>query len=741
EYWKSGCTAGTGDGLVEPNIPSQYTVNDLKFTFWMYVPEADLVPLNQTESPNFEFTSDGNEDGAQLEKRFLLRDAGGLKDGWNYLEMPLSSMSASGGFDLHNINYLRWSFMCTFKDKTGTVDECIRSADFRIVATVNKGVEEQKTTVDTDLVYNIVSNAGDAADKTVALYLTEQGNVGFTWGDKQYVTSFNAMTGEWIDLALVRDMSKSKFLLYADGEVVAELDATGTKDIVPTVAHAIAADAEGKGSFNGMLADVRMWSDVRTADEIKNNRTPKRGVDNNGFDESTEGLLGSWILMGSTQDLFIKQSDVSKYHNDAVVRSSRADQWEDYVVPTDVIGEDYYTMVFIPDTQNLVTGKYTAEWLAAAQWIADNIEEENIVHVIGAGDTTWNDTISEYDRAMLGWDRFTDKVSWSNMIGNHDYPWKNNTMTIRDSTNYNTYFGEKYVKSTMGDTYFVEYYDDPYGLSKMENAYYRMEINGVPWMILQIEYHPRVCVIEWADSILKQYPDDNVILTTHGYIGNDNAAYCTHWMTYTKEDANNGGYIGSLLTPPVEWHYPALDGQNDQSNEKPIWDKLIYPNANVKMLLCGHASTTDGHVLTRWDKNAAGNIVPQTMINGQDVDETYFPNHAMGMLGILRFSADGTKCEIQYYSPYHGSSYHPSNQEMRSLTLAVNGAEQGGDVTDPEQPEDPTDPETPADPDTPGDPDTPDTPDESGSNAVLWIVIAVLAVVVIALVAVLLIKK
>ena len=60
------------------------------------------------------------------------------------------------------------------------------------------------------------------------------------------------------------------------------------------------------------------------------------------------------------------------------------------------------------------------------------------------------------------------------------------------------------------------------------------------------------------------------------------------------------------------------------------------------------------------------------MINAQDVDTDYFDDYMMGMIGILRFSADGSKCEIQYYSPYHEASFHPSNQEMRSIELALN---------------------------------------------------------------------
>ena len=749
EYWKSGFTAGTADGLVEPNIPSQYTVNDLKFTFWIYVPRADLVPLNQSESPNFEFTSDGNEDGAQLELRYLLREAGGLKDGWNYLEVPMSKMTPSGGFDLYSLNYLRWSFMCTFKDATGTVEECVRYADFRIAATVNKGLEdtaddaEEKIEIDPNTVYTIFSNEGDG-NNVAALWLTSEGNVAWTWGEKQYISSFNTFTDKWIDLALVRDVSQGKFLLYADGVLVDTKDASGTADIVPTKPHCIASDPAGNGRFSGWIADVRAWSDVRTADEIKNNRTPKQGKSDNGFDETTQGLLGSWILIGSTKNILKQQPDVSKYGNNAIPRGSRADQWEDYVVPTDVIGEDYYTIVFIPDTQELVTGRFTEEWLASAQWIADNVENENIIHVIGAGDNTWTDSTAQWDIVRQGFDLFSDKVAWSNMTGNHDYPGSclpvnDTTHTIRDTTNYQNYFGLDYIVDTKAFDHYAGHFEDPYGISGVENSYYRFEVGGVKWMILQIEYHPRVHVIEWADSILKQYPDDNVILTTHGYIGNDNADYCTHWMPYTKQDAEIGGYIGELMPTPTVW---------PGGSELPVWERLIYPNDNVKLLLCGHASTGDGHVLTRWDKNAAGNTVPQVMINAQDVDVTYFADEAMGMLGILRFSADGSKCEIQYYSPYHGSSYHPSNQEMRSLTLAVDATDVGGETTDPEQggsgdtTDDPTkDPDKEPDKEPDGDTtDAPSTEPAEDSSILPWIIGGV-AVVAVAAVAVIVLKK
>lgn len=526
--------------------------------------------------------------------------------------------------------------------------------------------------------YPIFSNLGSGDTQPIALSMTAAGALVFQWGTATFAVPCDVRTGEWADIAVVRDMTAKTFYFYLDGEQIAAFDAANTTDILPTTAHTIAWDAEGT-VFQGGIADVRAWSDVRTAKEIRDCRVEKTGNRTNGLSANEQGLLGSWYLVGTANYVLDLQKDGSQYENHAKFGGSRADDWVDYTIPTDVIGEDYYTMVFIPDTQELCTGVYTEEWMAAAQWIADNIENENIVHVIGAGDNTWTDDPAQWVRIKTGWDLFTNKVSWSNMTGNHDYPGSctptnNPDYTERNTTRYNFYFGKNYIQSTAAkDTYCGSFADDYniYGVTAdengkyqgAENSYYRFAVNGVRWMILQLEYHPRVSVINWANEILAQYPDDNVILTTHGYIGADNGRYSTHWMPYTKSDAAMGGYIGELM-PMGAVAWPG-------GSEQPIWTHILDKNDNVKMLLCGHDGTSDGHVLTRWDENEAGNIVPQVMINAQDLDVSYFEGEALSMLGLLRFSADGTKCEIEYYSPYHDAAFHPSNREMLSLSLTT----------------------------------------------------------------------
>lgn len=739
DYWKAGFTASTGNAFVAPEIPKQYKIEDLTFAFWIYVPDADLTPDDiSAESPNFEFTSDGDVDGAEIDYLNMWKKIGGLEDGWNYVTIPMREMDADGSFDLYGINFFRWTYMCSLKDPT--IDECVRYADFRILSSVNRqnaaaGEDDDTEVVSLDDTYMIFSNVG--TDETpIALYLTAQGNVAWTWGDRSYTSDYNAYTGEWIDLALVRDMSANKFLLYADGEVVYEASAQGTTDIVPTTPHSIAADGKGGALYEGWLADVRVWSDVRTAEEIRASRVPKIGRGDNGLSKTEQGLLGAWFLVGSTDHVLGSIPDTTG-NNPARYAGTRADQWVDYSVPTNIVGENYYTMVFIPDTQELVTGSFTEEWMTAAQWIADNIEKENIVHVMGAGDNTWTDAPAQWEIARAGFDLFTNKVSWSNMTGNHDYPGSclpvdDKTHTIRDTTNYQHYFGEDYISETAAADTFVDYFDDPYGISTTENSYNRFKVNGIQWMILQLEYQPRVHVIEWANEIAAKYPDDNIILTTHSYINADTADWCTQWMPYTKRDHEIGGYLCSL------------EGKSwPDGTTAPIWNNLIKNNANIKLLLCGHAGTGDGHVLTKLTKNAAGVTVPQVMINAQDLDVSYFQGEALAMLALLRFSADGQKVEIQYYSPYHDGTYHPSNEQMLSLTLDITG-EATEQIKYPEEKDDQPEPTPDPDPDSepnPGEQEQPGEELDSGNLVVVIVIAAAALLIVGGVIAVILTKK
>ena len=98
-------------------------------------------------------------------------------------------------------------------------------------------------------------------------------------------------------------------------------------------------------------------------------------------------------------------------------------------------------------------------------------------------------------------------------------------------------------------------------------------------------------------------------------------------------------------------------GQDTWSNTCPtqaeraaIWDKLVYPSSNIRLVICGHEChpTTDYFetVGFRTDKNAAGKSVAQMMFNAQTADGQWHGNGGDCWLRILEFLPDGRTVEI-----------------------------------------------------------------------------------------------
>lgn len=590
-----------------------------------------------------------------------------VKAGWNYIKLPLNTWKTDieQQFTLENIDVFGFT---TYNLDAGQIRY------FGDIELINMSlVEDEVPPVQVMMTENVQSLSGNymifsntsntQEENPYALFVTPDGYPALLWGNVQFTLTQDIRTGEWVDVAAVMD--EAGFVtFYIDGEIVARSDVPVDGLDAPQTLHSIGADGVGGQIMNGYIADVRVWEDVRTADEIKANLIEKEpGVSGNGLDADTEGLMGSWFLLGDIQDVLETLPDTSKNSNTAIYKGSRADDWIDYELPAE-IGEDYWSVIFVPDIQNLIrTKEYNKTWEAIGQWIADNVEKENIQHVIGAGDSTWNATLDEYNRAMVGFNKFNNLVPTNIIIGNHDYKWG---ITERDSTRYQEFFGEDAISQTAAVATYQGYFADPAGKSTTENSYYRFSVNGIKWMILQLEYHPRVSVMEWAQEILETYSDDNVIVTTHAYIDGYGEYPLNTYMEYTQNDANVGGSIGDT--------------------SEAIWKEYLNEYTNIKMILCGHKHNGTGSVVERIETNVEGTEVPALMINAQDVDagdgstnikeEAYYDYKPIGMLGILRFSADGQNVALQYYAPTSEKSFSPTdpfgNADSNNLLYTLN---------------------------------------------------------------------
>ena len=188
--------------------------------------------------------------------------------------------------------------------------------------------------------------------------------------------------------------------------------------MVPAQALKIGGDYRGTGGqvyaegyndqyFRGEIANISVWSDVRTAEQIQ---ADVQALQADAAAVSAEGetLLASWQFDGE-QDLYEDRSD----------RDNDVAAFVDWIDPGFAQGD--YSMVALPDTQFL-SEKYPDIYKKLTQWIVDHEQTYNIQAVMHMGDMVNSGNSTQWSNcadAMYLLDK-SDSIDWMPMRGNHD---------------------------------------------------------------------------------------------------------------------------------------------------------------------------------------------------------------------------------------------------------------------------------------------------------------------------------
>ncbi|EIP96941.1 putative phosphohydrolase [Opitutaceae bacterium TAV1] len=363
--------------------------------------------------------------------------------------------------------------------------------------------------------------------------------------------------------------------IYLDGHLDAELF-VGQPVASNSIQHAALGSALNstgvpQGFFHGFLDETRVWNRARTLDEIRstmNNEVPSA----DGLvarwamtDEASSGTLVNSAGSGTTGTLtggasFAASAPLSNdvpptvtlvspddaaagLANRADLRVSVGDA-DSSSLTVKVYGRPAgparpgpdFTVIALPDTQyysSTKNGGTPAMFSEQTDWIVSELDALNIRFVLHLGDITDNG-----DSAPQQWVAASDALyrledpattlleegmSYSVAVGNHDqYP-----NGSADGTTYyfNQYFGvhpETGVnhfegKSYYGGTRIAENADDNYTL---------FSASGLDFIVVSLEYDttPDQEDLDWADSLLKAYPDRRAIIVTHHMVNTGNPA-------------------------------------------------------------------------------------------------------------------------------------------------------------------------------------------------------------------------
>lgn len=427
--------------------------------------------------------------------------------------------------------------------------------------------------------------------------------------------------GEWIHLAVTFDPDVDTVSCYINGILVSTVEDCEFKPVVPAQALKIGGDYRGTGGqvydegyndqyFKGEIANVSVWSDVRTAEQIQADVQALQ-ADAAAAPAEEETLLASWRFDGE-RDLY---EDLSDRDNDAAA-------FVDWIDPGFAQGD--YSMVALPDTQFL-SQEYPDIYKKLTQWIVDHESTYNIQAVMHMGDMVNTNTDAQWKNctdAMHILDK--DKnIAWMPMRGNHD-----------DSV----WFNKAFPYAEFSDR---DYFGGSYDENKLDSNCWEFSAGGRDYLVLSMGYAPSAGAIDWAENVIQENPEKNVILTAHSLM-----------------------YWDGTHHDPSDLDSPAMD-----SCGKQLWDRLGAKYPNVVLTMGGHIGFPD--VIARTDENGAEEEVTSLLCDAQGIDLTY----GLGMMMLLTFHEGSDQVDVNWYSVEEGKLFRTRNQF--SITVPHVGEDDG----------------------------------------------------------------
>jgi hypothetical protein len=291
-----------------------------------------------------------------------------------------------------------------------------------------------------------------------------------------------------------------------------------------------------------------------------------------------------------------------------------------------------WTVVALPDTQYYANNERRYRFaVEQTDWIAANVDDENIAFVTHEGDLVQEgDIAAQWDRMDRAMATLDGVVPYSTLPGNHDYAETRNRSSGLD--NYRKYFGE----SRFGG---YEWFG---GTGPDEaNSYQLFSAGGYDFLHLALEWETRDAALDWAQGVLDRHPERPTILTTHAYL--------------TDGDKNGGSESNPGRTRYIEEE----DGEGNPGEQ--IWRELVEPNSQVFMVLNGHYHEADGeyHQIA---ENGSGQSVYEMLANYQDRDGSGF-----SLLRLIAFepgAGDPDRIRVRTYNPYKDEYEEDSNSDL-----------------------------------------------------------------------------
>ena len=428
--------------------------------------------------------------------------------------------------------------------------------------------------------------------------------------NKTFSAATSILTGTWVNIAVVH--TGTELQCYINGELVETI----TNDIGPAIGTpglSLCLGGDNRDgntmTFNGAIRTVTMYSDIRTAEEVKSDYE-------SGVVLTDAGLIAHYDMTDATADDYIKDLSGHGYDFSRTWMNKSGIDLTPYSYSFAVLG-DTQKLNYYDTVTNGVTGE-GSKMGAIYDWIVANKDAKNIQYVMGLGDVTDKDLDDEWTHALNQFAKLEAAgIPYTVVRGNHE-----------SVAQYNKYM----TSASLGYTGMIE---GCYKKGDYTNSYTKFSVGDIKYMVFTLNYGAEDAVLNWAGDLIKANPDHRVIITTHCYLYRDGT-------TLDKGD----------VCPPDS------TGNKTANNGDEMWDKLISKHPNIFLVLSGHDPCTN--VIMTQTKGDYGNTVTQFLIDPQGMDAKY--NYDTGMIALLHFTADGKDVAVEYVSGVTGKYFCVENQ-------------------------------------------------------------------------------
>ena len=476
----------------------------------------------------------------------------------------------------------------------------------------------------------------------ISLEIGDNGNPQLTYtganGEKNtYVfDTVSVLKNKWVHLVVVHDGNALN--CYIDGKLAQSItaDVTAYSEGGLTLPLCVGGDWQ-KGNINafkGTIRELAIYSTAKTATEISTMYTA-------GVDTAADGIIAYYDMRETNGKSYVADTSVNaKWNLEKLWLSQRTVDTSKYA----------YTFAVIGDTQKLVYQDYlnsidtipendSAHMASIYDWIVANKDSENIQYVMGLGDIIeYNYNIGEWDIAYENITKLEAAgIPYSLVCGNHDKVYR-----------LDEYFANEKNFTASNIVYYEM--NKELGVGSLGNYYQKIEVSGVKYMIMCLDFGANDLVLRWASNEIEKNPDYRVIITTHSYLYRDGT-------TLDGDDE----------VPP---NPEGETGDTALNNGDDMWNELFSQHRNILLILSGHDGVEN--IIWRQDRGEEGNMVSQFLIDPQTFDVQQ--NYQTGMVALFHFSEDGRKVAVEWYSTVKGMYYKTENQfEFKLIDNFGNG--------------------------------------------------------------------